>query len=89
MNTFTWSITYPLIEVNQKFHTLGYIGNIGSRQKFNWQDEDFYLVEAQVCHNCWGGWRIVLCDKDMMPLAELPMETPTGESHSFANPNIR
>lgn len=61
-NTYEWSSTKPLDEVNEKFQSLGYEGNIGSRQKFKWQEEDFYLVESQKCLNCWGGWRIVLCD---------------------------
>ena len=84
----SWTST-PLDEVNNRFISLGYTGNIGSRQKFHWANEDFYLVEAQLCHDCWGGWRIVLADSQMMPIAELPMLTPSGESESFANPHIR
>lgn len=30
-----------------------------------------------------------MCDEGMMPLVELPLNTPSDQSMSFANPNIR
>ena len=67
---------------------MGFNGNIGSRQKFTWNDKTFYLLEAQRCVDCWDQWKIILCDSKLMPITELPIQTPSGKSKSFANPNI-
>jgi hypothetical protein len=75
-------------KTNEAVQKLGFLGNIGSRQKFTFDGQNYYLLEAQDCFNCWDTWRIILCDKNLLPITVLPIQTPHG-SKSFANPNIR
>jgi hypothetical protein len=74
-------------KLNSKVQQLGFMGNIGSRQQFQWEGKTYNLLEAAGCFDCWDTWRIMLCDENMKPLMILPMKTPLG-SKSFANPNI-
>lgn len=70
--TAPWTaVTLP--QVNEQISSLGFHGNIGQRSKFTWKGESYYLVEAQDCYDCWNTWRIVLCDKNMSPIAVLPV----------------
>lgn len=78
---------HSLDKLNRKIQSLGFLGNIGSRQKFEWNGKTFHLLEAAGCFDCWDTWRIILADENMSPLVILPIETPL-KSKSFANPNI-
>ena len=43
---YQWEVK-KLETSNKRFSDMGYLGNIGSRAKFQIQDYDYYLVESQ------------------------------------------
>lgn len=83
----TWTATSE-DEVNKKLIKMGFHGDLGSRKEFDWNGTRYHLLEAQECKGCHGRWCIVLTDAKMMPIAKLPMITPTKISQSFTSPNI-
>ena len=74
-------------DINKVLQSLGFLGNLGGRSKFNFRGSSYYLQETQITNKDWASWRITLCDSDGMPLQTLPIETPQ-HSTSFANPNV-
>jgi len=66
---------------------LEFRGNIGSRAKFTWRGQEYYVQEAEKAWNTWDTWRVFLCDKEGFPLKQLAMKTPKN-GVSFANPNL-
>lgn len=91
--TAQWTAV-ALPQVNEQISSLGFKGNIGQRSKFTIKGESYYLVEAQDCYDCWKTWRVLLCDKNMSPLAVLPIhgiqgeDDNKGQSLTYANPFI-
>ena len=62
-------------------------GNIGDRDIFRYQGQDWMALEAQKTKHAWDSWRILLGKDPSGPFQELKIRTPGG-SKSFANPNI-
>jgi len=73
-------------KINQALIANGWQGNLGDRDRFNWNDQAFYLQETQGKRGDWSSWRINLCDAHGMPIRTLQFQTDQ-QSTSFANPN--
>lgn len=75
------------------FEQFGYSPSLGSRSLFTYQDEKFYLVEAMRKNKRTNTHEqvIVMCDKYLVPLIELPMQLPYPYSKfkNFTAPTIR
>ena len=76
-----------MVEINKALQSLGFMGNLGSRQLFYFRGNKYYLLETQMTSNDWASWRITLCDSVGMPLQTLAIKSPKS-SKSFANPNL-
>ena len=64
---------------------MGASGNFGDQDKFNWNNQTFYLQEVQQQPREWNSWRILLASADGMPIKQLSIKT---HHSSVANPNI-
>lgn len=71
---------------------MGYLGNLGGRaDKFQMNDQDYYLVESQIARGVWSSWRIVLTRGIDSPLRQIDFALPDEfvfEGNGFANPKI-
>lgn len=87
LTDFTSWTAQPSDKVNAELIGRGVHGNIGDRDRFEWNARVFYLQEAQLKRNDWSSWRVFLCDANGMPIEQLPIKTRAG-SVSFCNPNV-
>lgn len=69
---------------NQQIQEMGFLGNIGSRNSFNFKG-NYVLLEAQLTQHDWSSWRILLGNGAFY--YPLKLKTTLG-STSFANPGI-
>jgi len=76
----------PSDEINTELRKRGWLGNLGDRERFLWNDKVYYLQEVQRKPGAWDSWRVCLCNNHGMPLKVLNMHTHGG-STAFANPN--
>lgn len=80
---FDWT-TYPLRNLNDLYKSLGFRDTFGSRSKFTYKGDDYYLVETKKGADD----VIILADSALSPLAVLPFELPEGDVTSFTAPSI-
>lgn len=73
-------------DLNERFIALGVHGNIGDRDRFQWQGRTVYLQEGQLKRLDWASWRVYLCDESGAPIQRLDIKTHGG-STAFCNPN--
>lgn len=85
MNFSAWKAE-PLERANAELTRLGWLGNLGDRDKFQWRDSSYYLQEIQRRKGDWSSWRTCLCDPSGMPIHTLNIRTH-HHSKAFANPN--
>lgn len=69
-NSFTWE-AFPITTFNDVMDSFGYNLYFGSRHKFNYDTEDFYLQESTRVDAEAETQIILLCDSTLTPLAEL------------------
>jgi hypothetical protein len=60
-------------------------GNIGDRDSFSYQGNDYTIIEAQYTENEFGSWRPYLYDRTLNTINLLNLRTSKG-SKSFGNP---
>lgn len=84
-DVFDWK-TYPLRNLNDLYKSLGFRDTFGSRSKFNYKGDDYYLVETKKGADD----VVILADSALSPLAVLSFELPEGESEvtGFTTPSI-
>lgn len=73
-------------ELNQTLISDGWRGNLGDRDKIEWEGQVYYLQETQQTRGDWGSWRLCLCDHRGRPLRPLAIQTAQG-STAFSNPH--
>lgn len=70
---------------NYNIQKMGYAGNIGGREYFNYSNSNYGLQEAQITSGDWGAWRVLFGNGifyySLHPVTSL-------SSISFANPGI-
>lgn len=84
-NFQTWE-ALPDKGLNTSLIEQGWRGNLGDRDKFDWNDQTFYLQELQRTKGDWGSWRLGLCDAKGALLHELAIRTHQ-DSTAFSNPH--
>ena len=60
---------------------MGARGNFGDRDKFNWNNQIFYLQEVQQQPREWNSWCILLTSADGMPIKQLSIKTHHSSAH--------
>jgi hypothetical protein len=81
----TWQ-AWPADELNAELRRQGWLGNLGDRDRFDWNGQTYYLQEIQRTKGDWGSWRLCLCDAAGQPLQVLSIRTDQG-STAFSNPH--
>lgn len=73
----SWKV-YRLDHLNDIYKGNGYLDTFGSRHKFEYQDDSFYLVETAKLSTSTGYTEscILLADDNLVPLVELPWQLP-------------
>jgi hypothetical protein len=84
-NFADWAAS-PAEALNRDLNEQGWRGNLGDRDKFEWNDRIYYLQEIQRTKGDWGSWRLGLCDAQGKLLRELGIQTHQG-STAFSNPH--
>lgn len=72
---FEWK-TEVLTRINSNLKDMSFLGNIGSRSKFEMNGTEYNLIEAQKTPNDWSSWRIVLTKGVSVPLRQLNFTMP-------------